>query len=121
MQLHIQARQFALTEAIRQHVEKRFRFAGSARFEQIRRVMVRLSDINGPRGGKDKRCHIQVVLAGQSDVVIEETQNNLYSAIDRAAQRAGRTVSRRLAKLRNNGLRKGLVPAQFEAAAELLP
>ena len=62
----------------------------------VNRVVVRLSDINGPRGGADKRCHIQVVLAGIPDVVVEDTEVDLYTAIDRATDRARRTVFRRV-------------------------
>ena len=57
---------------------------------------MRLSDINGPHGGADKRCHLQVVLAGLPDVVVEDTEADLYVAIDRATDRAGRTVVRRI-------------------------
>ena len=55
-----------------------------------------LSDINGPRGGADKRCHLQVLLAGLPDVVIEDVEVDLYIAINRATDRAGRTVVRKI-------------------------
>jgi len=100
MQIDIQARNFPLTEALRVHLERRLGFALGAREDQIQRIIVRLSDINGPRGGVDKHCHIQVVLAHMPDVVIEDTEASLYTAIDRAADRAGRTVGRRLARQR---------------------
>ena len=64
----------------------------------IQRVTVRLSDINGPRGGEDKRCHIALRLKGLPRLVIEDTEADLYVAIDRAAERAGRTLARRLAR-----------------------
>jgi len=51
-----------------------------------------------PRGGIDKRCCIQVTLKGPAAVVIEDTESSLYHAIDRAADRAGRSVMRRLAR-----------------------
>jgi len=62
---------------------------------------VRLSDINGPRGGLDKRCGIEIRLKGASAVAIEDTEADLYVAIDRAAERAGRTLDRRLARQRD--------------------
>ena len=102
MQIDIQARDFSLTEALRSHIDRRLGFALSNRDDHIQYVIVRLSDINGPRGGSDKCCHIQVVLPGLSDVVIEDTESDLYFAIDRAADRAGRTVSRRIARQQNN-------------------
>ena len=108
MQIDIQARIFSLTEALREHVTRRLGFALGTRDEHIQRVLVRLSDINGPRGGDDKQCHIQIVLAQLPDVVIEDTEADLYRAIDRAADRAGRTLGRRLSRQREQ-LRAGPV------------
>lgn len=100
MHIDIQARDFWLTTALRKHVERRLGFALSTRYDRISRIRVRLYDVNGPRGGSDKRCHLHVVIPGQADVVIVDTQPDLYAAIDRAADRVGRAVSRRLARLR---------------------
>lgn len=102
MQIDIQARNFSLTDALRDHVMRRLYFTLSTRVDHIQRVRVRLSDTNGPRGGEDKRCQITVKLARLPDVVIEDTEVNLYAAIDRAAYRAGRTVGRRLSRQRDN-------------------
>ena len=107
MQTDIQAHNFTLTNALRVHIERRLGFALSNRDVHIRRVMVRLSDINGPRGGEDKCCHIQVVLPQLPDVVIEDIQADLYAAIDRAADRVGRTVGRRLARHRDKDRSSG--------------
>ena len=107
MQIEIQARNFTLTNALRGYVKRRLVFALSTRDDHIQRVKVRLSDINGPRGGEDKRCHIQVVLPHLPDVVIEDTEEDLYAAIDRAVDRAGRTVGRRVTRQRDNGRSTG--------------
>ncbi len=109
MQIDIQARNFSLTEALRSHAERRLRLALTCCDRRIRRIVMRLSDINGPRGGADKRCHLQVMLAGLPDVVIEDTETDLYVAIDRSSDRAGRTVVRRIERLRTL-LRHGRPP-----------
>jgi ribosomal subunit interface protein len=96
MKIEIQARDFPLTEALGAYIERRINFVLSSRFDQIKRIDVRLSDINGPRGGIDKRCQIQLTLPRLRDIVIEDTETDLYVAIDRAVDRAGRTVNRRL-------------------------
>ncbi len=101
MNIDIQARNFPLTDALRQHIDRRLGFALSSRDDAIQRIRVLLSDINGPRGGADKCCHIQVVIPRLPDVVIEDTEVDLYTAIDRAAERAGRTVGRRLNRQRD--------------------
>ena len=96
MQIDIQARHFTLTNALRSHAERRLRFALTCCDDHIQRVVMRLSDINGPRGGADKRCHLQVVLAGLPNVVIEDVEADLYVAIDRATDRARRTLVRKI-------------------------
>jgi len=68
--------------------------------ERVTAVRVRLFDVNGPRGGVDKRCSLVVFLDSGPDVVIEDTCDDMYVAVDRAASRAGRAVSRRIARHR---------------------
>jgi ribosome-associated translation inhibitor RaiA len=98
MQVDIQCRGFELTEGLREHVRKRLACSLPTGGNTIQHVTVRLSDINGPRGGADKRCHIALRLNGLPRLVIEDTEADLYVAIDRAAGRAGRTLARRLAR-----------------------
>jgi ribosomal subunit interface protein len=98
MQMDIQCRGFELTDGLRDYAHKRLAYSLNHGDAHIGRVVVRLSDINGPRGGEDKRCHIEVRLKGLPEVVIEDTQADLYVAIDRAVERAGRTLARRLAR-----------------------
>ena len=101
MQIDIQARDIPLTQALRTYIERRLGFALSTRTAHIQRILVRLHDVNGPRGGADKCCHIQVRLNHLPDVNIKDTEADFYAAIDRAADRAGRTVARRLARQRS--------------------
>lgn len=102
MQIIIQSRGFDLTAGLREHVERRIHFALDWANYHVRKVSVCLSDINGPRGGEDKRCHIQIAAPGGADVVIEDTEADLYVAIDRAADRAGRTLARRMERQREH-------------------
>lgn len=97
MQIAVQARGFSLTRALQEHVHQRLGFTLARGSGRVRRVAVRLSDLNGPRGGVDKRCLVEVRLDGLPAVVVEDVQADMYAAIDRAAARAARTVMRRLA------------------------
>ena len=101
MRIAIQASGFVITDALRMYTEQRVATALGWAGEHMRKLAVSLSDINGPRGGIDKRCKIQVQLSGGQDVVIEDTQADLYAAIDRAADRADRAVVRRVARMRD--------------------
>ncbi|HWS26504.1 MAG TPA: HPF/RaiA family ribosome-associated protein [Xanthomonadales bacterium] len=100
MEITVHARGFALTTAIETHLQRQLRFALDHLDDRVRRVFVRLSDINGRRGGIDKRCQVQVKLAGSSDVVIEDVQMDLYLAVSRAVERAAGAVTRRLGRVR---------------------
>ena len=96
MQIDIQSRGFSLTDSLLSYTQRRILFAMSYCSGHINRVVIRLSDVNGPRGGADKCCRIQVALAGIPDVVVEDTEVDMYDAIDRAVDRARRTVVRRV-------------------------
>ena len=100
MQVDIQSRNFTLTNSLRDYLTKRLAYGLTAGDAAIGRVMVRLSNVNGPRGGEDKRCHIEVRLRGMPDVVVVDTEADLYVAIDRATERAGRALLRRLERRR---------------------
>jgi ribosomal subunit interface protein len=100
MQINIYAHGFTTTEALREHVTRRLHRALGGCADHISKARVRLSDVNGPRGGADKCCQIQVRLATLADVVIENTEPDLYVAIDRAAERVGRTAARHVARQR---------------------
>lgn len=99
MRIEIQARNFSNPDALRAYAERRLRFALTSSINYIAKVVMRLSDINGPRGGVDKRCHIKVVLNHYPEVVIEDIESDLYVAIDRASQRAGRSVVRKISRM----------------------
>jgi ribosome-associated translation inhibitor RaiA len=109
MQIDIQARGFRLTDELRTRAERRVRFAFGSASGRVRSVAMRLADENGPRGGLDKRCTIRAILPGAPAVIVEQQDADLYVAIDRAADRAGRAVSRRLE--RNSDRRRHAIPA----------
>jgi ribosome-associated translation inhibitor RaiA len=114
MRIDIQGLGFPLTAALADHIERRLRFAMTRGGGPIRRVTVRLGDRNGPRGGEDKFCKIQVVLEHAPSVLIEDVGADLYAVVDSAAERAGRNVTRRLdrvhesARLTKSELRRSL-------------
>ena len=66
----------------------------------IERVSVRIEDVNGPRGGVDKRCRVKVVLSGLPSVAIEEQHATLRGAMDGALARVTRAVRQALQRRR---------------------
>ena len=96
MKIGIQCRGFTLSSAIAGRVRNRLGFLLGRGFNRLRRVDVTLSDLNGPRGGVDKRCLIEVSIDGLCPVVVEDIQSDRYMIIDRSAGRASRTLVRRM-------------------------
>lgn len=84
----------ALSDGLRGHVRRRLTSAVGRLREHVHEIQVRLSDVNGPRGGLDKRC--RVVLSGTRGgvFVAQGTAANFYQAVDAAADRSARAVRR---------------------------
>jgi ribosome-associated translation inhibitor RaiA len=103
MWLNIHGQGLSIDSTVRERVNRRLSFALGRFGDRIGRVTVNLSDINGPRGGIDTRCRIVVEVLGQERVVIEDTDIDLPSVIDRAADRIGQAVYRKLERARKAG------------------
>lgn len=96
MKIHITARGISLTREQEEHVRRRLHFALGRFTNRVSRVRVRIADLNGPRGGVDTRCSIQVHLPRKSFVIVDELSSSVTSAVDVAADRAKRAVSRHI-------------------------
>lgn len=81
-------------------VERRLFFALSRFGGRVRAVSVRLVDLNGPRGGIDKKCTMSARLAPRGSVRAENRDSELPAAVDRAATRLARAVTRALERRR---------------------
>jgi len=96
MRVDVHAQGFQLTPALAEHAERRLQFALKHAADRVQHVTVRLADVNGPRGGVDKRCSVHIVMSGIPDIVTEDIEPDMYVAINRAVDRVGRTVLRRM-------------------------
>ena len=67
---------------------------------RIHRVEGRLCDINGPRGGRDKRCRFAATGPGIGTVRVEELHQDFYAAVDQALGRLAQTVGRSIERAR---------------------
>lgn len=103
---------------LEEYVERAVGFALGRFSSRISKITVTLEDQNGPRGGADKICRLQIWLSqvgrGQKNtsVVIEEISPNIREAVSLAAERASRTVARALDRHRAEF--KGAVSASGE-------
>jgi hypothetical protein len=79
---------------LRELAVRRVRFAMRRLTWLVPRAKVQLSDVNGPRGGVDKRCQIELKTAAAGTVVITAVARDWRSALDSALTRAARVIVR---------------------------
>ncbi|WP_066922439.1 CBS domain-containing protein [Steroidobacter denitrificans] len=104
--VHIRAAGTQLEPSDRDYIRRKLgrklgKFATS-----IERVSVRVEDINGPRGGIDKRCRIKVVLSGLPSVMAEERHDTVQAAVDAALTTAERAVRQPVRRRRMQPMRR---------------
>jgi hypothetical protein len=76
--------------------EQRVRFALRRLTAWVPRAKVQLSDVNGPRGGVDKRCQVELKTDTAGTVVIASLARDWRTALDRSLARATRVLTRSL-------------------------
>ena len=91
MQVLFQSREPEGAE-FRERVERQVRFVTRRLSDLVPRVKVQLSDVNGPRGGVDKRCQLALQTETAGTVVVTSTARNWQLAVDQALGRAGRVL-----------------------------
>lgn len=103
MKIDIRSQGITVSDDLREHIERCVNFGLDWAQQDVDRVVITLSDINGPRGGNDKRCQLRIPLPRMRDVVIEEVADDLQIAIARSVDRASRSLERRLSRQREFG------------------
>ena len=93
MQVLFKSRHPQATE-LRDLTERRVRFVLRRLSWLVPRAAVQLSDMNGPRGGIDKRCQVALKTDGAGSVVVAAVASDWRTALDNALARAVRFVVR---------------------------
>ena len=68
-------------------------------------IDVRLTDLNGPKGGVDKQCSIVVTPPGHATLRVAEQATEYSAAIDAAAATLKASVAKALERSKANGPR----------------
>ncbi|HQQ76186.1 MAG TPA: HPF/RaiA family ribosome-associated protein [Thermoanaerobaculia bacterium] len=100
MAINVRGYGMHVSRKIRRLVDRRVSFELSRFGGQVKAVTVNLEDLNGPRGGIDKRCSMQANLAPGGMVRVEKTDSELRVAIGRTAARLAHAVARALERRR---------------------
>jgi len=100
MRIDIQARHIKVTRSLLRVVRRHLAFAFNRFQDRIQSVQVRLSDINGPKGGVDKECRIQVTIPKGREIIVKGQSKRLDLAISTTATRSARALAKQLGKKR---------------------
>jgi putative sigma-54 modulation protein len=111
MQIDIKVRKFELAPEARDTIRRRTQFALGRWSRELARVTITLADINGPRGGADKRCRIQVTGRGLPEVTIEQTGVDPVITASEVLDRVARATARAFDRRRASGMRAAPSPA----------
>ena len=98
MQIFVESRD-ADSVQMRDFATKRMRFALRRLSTFVPRAKVQFSDINGPRGGVDKRCQVELTTEKVGTVVIASLARDWRTALDHSLGRATRVLTRSLQRL----------------------
>ena len=79
-------------------IQKAFSFAIDRFGHVVRDVDVTLVDINGPRGGVDKRCNVQLRLYPRGLLVVRSTGSSLMETVNDACDKMRQVIAKRLSK-----------------------
>jgi hypothetical protein len=79
---------------LRDLTERRVRFVLRRLGWLVPRAEVQMSDVNGPRGGVDKRCQVELRTDGARSVVVSSVASDWRTALDNALARAARFLMR---------------------------
>lgn len=93
MQVFFKSRD-ANAAALRGLAERRLRFVLRRLVSHVPRAEVQLSDVNGPRGGVDKRCQLELKTDGSGTVVVSAVAHDWRTALNDALARAARLLMR---------------------------
>ncbi len=102
MEVEVRIQDSNTHDAVRNYVIRRIRFAIGRFASRVGRVVVRTHDTNGVRGGVDQSCHVAADVVRGGKIVIEQTDSDLFTAIDRACNRLAEAFHRELERSRDS-------------------
>ncbi len=87
-----------IDEQMENWVERRILFAFSRFESHIERIILVVADENGPKGGIDKACRIEVRLRRMPEIIVNDQDSEISRCVARIVDRAGRSVTRSISR-----------------------
>ena len=98
MQIHVRVRGLAASSDLHRHAVGRVEQELRRVAHEITHVVVRITDLNGPKGGLDKRCSIVVQGPRVRALSIGQLSADAFAAVHLAAERLARALRREIRK-----------------------
>lgn len=70
--------------------------------DSVKAINVTIDDVNGPKGGKDKKCRIVIHTKGMPNIVITDNQASVMSAVNISLSRAKMALIRKVKRKQKN-------------------
>ena len=109
MQLTIYKTNVDATASLLDYIDTKMSSSLERMADHIDDITIRIADLNGPRGGEDKRCTVSVTLASKQTTLIAETDSCMYKAVDKVCSRLKRSIRRRVRRTFQSHRRNRLV------------
>ncbi len=100
MEIEIRFHGVDRSPAFAQHARRRIEHFLGRLGREVTRVVLRVTDVNGPRGGADKRCQLTISGPELGTVILVEARGDVYSAAELALYRARRVLGEDLERRR---------------------
>ena len=104
MHVIIHSQGFVPFDGLGEYIRQRLAYGLGRIARRVGDVVVQLTDGHRARHGNAMHCQIRIRLEPAMEVVVEEAQPDMYAAIEHAAARVVRAVSRSLRRSRQLSL-----------------
>ncbi|QQR81914.1 MAG: HPF/RaiA family ribosome-associated protein [Deltaproteobacteria bacterium] len=96
MKILMRGKRIHLTEEVKESIHRRIYFSVGRFATWIRDIKIMLTDMNGPRGGVDKSCQVNIRLKPYGEVYMEDQSEDLQTVIYQIFDRLNRALDRKI-------------------------
>ncbi len=98
MKIEIRQHLKSSSKNLHDYIQRRLQFSLGRFGDKIRSVTVRVMDLNGPKGGLDKKCQVMAKLNSKT-LVMEGVDQDFYVIADVTIERLQRKIAREIDKM----------------------
>jgi ribosomal subunit interface protein len=101
MNIEVRMHQVDLVNALRAYIETRLRFKLGRHAAQVRTLKLRLTEQDRTTGSGAKLCFLAAKLVPSGEVIVMETNRDLYTAVSHAIERFKTALQRKIERQRS--------------------